>query len=637
MCRCPLDPLFPEVTSQGTLASAILTTWAPCFAAPIWPQILSSVCVGPHPPFTAHELTQLTSPSPHSIMASQTVANVDPPSEATSSPDSNVSTGQEEKADAPPTKKTVKFWSIFFAVCLMYLSTSLESTVVTTALPRISEEIHMGNKYVWVGNSFLLASAVAQPFVGQLADVFGRRWPLLITTALFTLGSGVSGGATDAAMMISGRTLQGLGAGGILLLADVVISDMLPLRERAMYLGLARVSGVIGLTTGPVIGGAIANTNWRWCFYLMLVTGGLALVYLVFFGHFKHEQRHWRVAVAQIDYVGAFLFMASVTALLLGLVMGGVVYPWSSANVIVPIVLGVIGWICFHVYETTTFCKNPMVPPRLFSNRTATAGFILAFDAAALVYYFFWFLPVYFQGVLGASPLTSGVNQLPSTVFLGFAGVIAAGVVTKTGKYKLGFFIGFAMSAIGAGLFTLLDAGSSTAAWVCFQIVAFIGMGINITTVLPVIQAALTDADIGAVTAMYAFMRSFGAIWGVTIPSTVFNSQVNNYLGRISDPSVREAFSNGNAYELASSGQIQRLPTDVKNEVLGVYTDALATVWQVAIALSLAGFVASFFVKQLDMSRENESKFGLQEDVARQPGETTKIAQEKDAQVSVQS
>lgn len=537
---------------------------------------------------------------------------------------------QEKPSETRPVhtsspKKSIRFWLIFFALCLLYLSTSLESTIVTTAFPKISSDIDTGSAYVWVGNSFLLASAVAQPFVGQLADIFGRRWPVLITTALFTLGSGISGGSSDAGMMISGRTLQGLGAGGILLLADTVISDLLPLQERAMYLGLARISGVIGLTVGPVIGGALAGSNWRWCFFLMLITGGLALVYLFFLGRFKHEKRPWRVAIAQIDYLGAILFMASTTALLLGLFMGGVVYPWSSARVITPIVLGTVGWACFHLMETTSYCKNPMVPPRLFANCTAAAGFFLAFDAALLVYYFLWFLPVYFQGVLGASPLTSGVYQLPSTVMLGVAGVIAAGIVTKTGKYKLGFFVGFGMSAIGAGLLTLLDEKSPAAAWICFQIVAFIGMGINITTILPAIQAALTDADVGAVTSMYAFSRSFGAVWGVTIPSVIFNTQVNRFLGRIGDSSVRKMLSNGGAYEFASQGQVQHLPTEIKVQVLGVYTDALKTVWQVAVGMSLVGFVMTLFVKQLDMSRQNETKFGLEEqksDKVEEAGET---------------
>lgn len=532
-------------------------------------------------------------------------------------------------ASTPTSKKSLKFWSVFFSLCLLSLATSIESTIVTTALPKIVADIDMGSQYVWVGNAFLLASAVVQPFIGQLADVFGRRWPLLLVTACFTLGSGIAGGATNAGMIIGGRTVQGLGSGGIYVLIDIVVSDLVPLQERAQYVGLVLVTGAVGATIGPVLGGAIADADWRWVFYLMLVTGGLALVYLFFFAHFKHEEKRWRVAIAEIDYFGAVLFMGSVTALLLGLVMGGVVYPWDSANVIVPIVIGAVGWAAFHIYESTRFCKNPMVPPHLFLNRTSAAGFFLAFDAALLLYYVVWFLPIYFQGVRGDTPLQSGVHQLPFNIILIPAAMIGGGMVTKLGKYLPFQYIAFAMMAIGAGLFTLLTAGSSTAAWACFQIVASIGMGMATTTILPAIQTSLTDADVASMTSMYAFLRSFGGIWGVTIPSVIFNGQVNRFLGRISDPAVRQQLADGNAYGFASTGTARTLPPDVRNEVLGVYTDALKTVWQVAIAFSLAGFLAVIAVKQLDMSRKNETKFGLQEEQPNHLSETEK--QEKEA------
>ncbi|KAI0886478.1 MFS general substrate transporter [Annulohypoxylon maeteangense] len=522
---------------------------------------------------------------------------------------------RDKEADTPPAaKKSWKFWSVFFSLCLLSLSTSIESTIVTTALPKIVDDIDMGSKYVWVGNAFLLASAVVQPFIGQLANVFGRRWPLLIVTACFTLGSGIAGGATNAGMMIGGRTVQGLGSGGIYVLIDIVVSDLVPLQERAQYVGLVLVTGAVGATIGPVLGGAIADANWRWVFYLMLVTGGLSLIYLFFFAHFKHEEKRWKQALAEVDYFGAVVFIGSVTSLLLGLVMGGVVFPWNSANVIVPIVIGAVGWAAFHVYEATSFCKNPMVPPHLFMNRTAAAGFVLAFDAALLLYYVVWFLPIYFQGVRGDTPLQSGVHQLPFNIVLIPAAMIGGGMVTKLGKYLPFQYIAFGMMAIGAGLFTLLKASSSTVAWAWFEIIASIGMGMATTTILPAIQASLTDADVASMTSMYAFLRSFGGIWGVTIPSVIFNSQVNNFLDRISDPNVRNQLADGNAYGYASTGATASLPEDVRNEVLGVYTDALKTVWQIAVAFSLAGFVVVFAVKQLDMSRQNDTKFGLEED-----------------------
>jgi MFS family permease/ubiquinone/menaquinone biosynthesis C-methylase UbiE len=523
----------------------------------------------------------------------------------------------QEKALSPaesPAPKSLKFWSVFLALCLLGLSTALEATIVTTALPTIIKSIDMGNKYVWVGNAFLLASAAIQPFVGQLADVFGRRWPLLLLTACFVLGSGIAGGAKGAGMLIGGRTVQGLGAGGILVLIDVVVSDLVPLQERAKFMGLVRITGALGSSIGPIVGGAIAKADWRWCFYLNLVTGGLALVYLALFLDLKHEPKPWKDALARIDFVGAAIFTCSVTSVLLGLVMGGVVFPWGSANIIVPLVLGFLGWAVFHWYESTKFCNHPMVPSRLFGKRTSSAGFFMAFDGALLLYWVIWFLPVYFQGVLGASPLGSGVDQLPLNMFLVPSGIVAGGSISKTGKYKPQHFVGFTLISVGVGLFTLLHTGSHKAAWVCFQIIAAIGLGIILVAVLPAIQSALSDKDVATTTATYAFVRSFGGIWGVTIPSIIFNGRVNKLIHRIEDAAVRQRLANGNAYGFASTGSVQSLGYPTREEVLGVYSDALKTVWQVGIAFALAGFLAIFAVKQYDMSRKNESKFGLDEE-----------------------
>jgi len=523
--------------------------------------------------------------------------------------------GAEEEAGSsrgPPV--TFKFWSILIALCLLGLSTSLEATIVATALPTIVRAVgDIGSRYTWVGNAFLLASAVPQPFIGQLADLFGRRWPLLILTALFVVGSGIAGGANGAGMLIAGRTVQGLGAGGVFVLVDVVVCDLVPLQQRAKYLGLVRVFGAIGFPLGPIVGGSIAAANWRWCFYLTLVTSGLSFFCLVFFLDLKHDQTTWKAALGRIDYFGMVLFTGSVTSLLLGLLMGGSTHPWGSANVIVPIVVGVVGWIAFHVFESTHLCKEAMVPSRLFLTRTSAAGFFMAFDGALLIYWVIWFLPIYFQGILGATPLTSGVYQLPFNLLLVPSGIMAGAVMAKTAKYKPQHFVGFGLVSLGIGLFTTLGKSSPKVAWAWFQIITALGLGVIMTAVLPSIQAALREEDVARITAVYTFLRSFGGIWGITIPSVIFNSQIDNFQGKISDEDVRQQLSNGQAYGFASMNNIQKLPDGVRDEVLAVYIDALKTVWQIGIAFSLAGFLAAFAVKQYDMSRENNTKFAINE------------------------
>ncbi|KAI0189849.1 major facilitator superfamily domain-containing protein [Astrocystis sublimbata] len=261
----------------------------------------------------------------------------------------------------------------------------------------------------------------------------------------------------------------------------------------------------------------------------------------------KHQAKPWKEALASIDYLGLIVFLGSVTALLLGLVFGDVVFPWSSANTIVPIVVGGVGWIVFHIWESTRFCQNPMVPNHLFTSRTSAAGFFLAFDSGMLLYWIIWFLPVYFQGVRGDHPLVSGVHQLPFNLFLVPAGIAAGVTISKTGKYRPHHFAGFALISIGVGLFTLLGPQTNTAAWVFFQIFAAVGLGVNMTAVLPAIQSALEERDTAMVTSMYAFSRNFGGIFGVTIPAVIFNVQVDRHISRISSPGAREKLADGNA------------------------------------------------------------------------------------------
>lgn len=160
---------------------------------------------------------------------------------------------------------SLRFWGIFSALCLLAFISALDVAIITTALPKITTDIgSVEQEYVWIAGSFVLASCVIQPLVGQLADIFGRRVPLIVATGLFTLGSGLAGGSNGVRMMIVGRTVQGVGAGGVYVLLDIVCCDLVSLRERGKYVGLMNAWSGVAAGIGPVIGGVLANRNWRW-------------------------------------------------------------------------------------------------------------------------------------------------------------------------------------------------------------------------------------------------------------------------------------------------------------------------------------------------------------------------------------
>lgn len=249
-------------------------------------------------------------------------------------------------ADAVPTRSP-RFWAIFAALCLLAFVSALDVSVISTALPTITSQISGASDYIWIANSFVVASCVVQPLFDQLADLLGRRLPLIVSVALFILGSGIAGGADSPGMLIGGRTVQGVGAGGIYVLLDIVCADLVPLRERGKYLGLMFSWAGLASALGPVVGGALAEANWRWIFYLNIPVCGVALVFILLIMRMQKRDASAEddsdARYLGIDYIGTPLFIASMISLLLGLIRGGTDQPWSSWRIIVPLALGALG------------------------------------------------------------------------------------------------------------------------------------------------------------------------------------------------------------------------------------------------------------------------------------------------------
>lgn len=174
-------------------------------------------------------------------------------------------------------KHSWRVWCIFIVLCLLSFLGAIDSTVTTTALPTISREIGGSDNYVWIANSYLFTSTVPQPLYAQVANIFGRRNPMLVAIALFVLGSGLAGGATSSGMLIAARTVQGLGTGGLYVLSDIIICDIIPPRYRGPYLSAVLSTAAIGTTVGPIIGGAFAQVNWRWVFVRSVALSGLPM------------------------------------------------------------------------------------------------------------------------------------------------------------------------------------------------------------------------------------------------------------------------------------------------------------------------------------------------------------------------
>lgn len=538
-----------------------------------------------------------------------------------------------EDGDSPSkaqASRGVRFWGIFACLCILAFLSALDVAIITTALPTVIAEIGGATEYIWIANSFVVASCVLQPLFGQLADILGRRIPLLGSVALFTLGSGISGGATTAGMLIAGRTAQGAGAGGINVLIDIVCCDLVPMRERGKYLGLMFSWSGIAAALGPPVGGALAQSNWRWIFYLNIPICAVVMLGLVVFMHAKkgklspsrqtensHASKPTIVSsLSRLDYLGNLIFIPSMISLLWGVVMGGNQIPWSSYRVIVPIVLGLLGWIAFH-FQQTFLAKCPSVPTRLFTNRTSVSAFLLTFTSSMILQAVTYFFPIYFQAVKSTTILQSGTYFLPFAIPSLVFAVAGGTLLSKFGAYRPLHALAFAIMAIAMGLFTLLDEGSIRAVWVIFQLIASAGVGLIMPVLLPAIMAALPEGDVAVSSAAYSFVRSFGFVWGVTISGIIFNAVFNNNLNMISDPALYSQLQNGAAYSFAS--QMHGLRTDgtfstlVLNQIAQTFVKSLHAVWYFCLGVALVSLFLVGAERGLELRSELDTEYGIED------------------------
>jgi hypothetical protein len=307
----------------------------------------------------------------------------------------------------------------------------------------------------------------------------------------------------------------------------------------------------------------------------------------------------------------------------------------------VPLLLGVAGMAAFLYLQSTNYILEPTMPLRMFANRSSLAGFAMAFLQNMMQNWISYYLPLYFQSCKEASPVMSGVYILPTAIAAMPFSILSGITLSKVGRYRPLQFLGTVCLIVGFGLYSMLDATSSTGFWLGIQFVGAAGIGLLVPTILPAIQAPLEDDDTAVTTATTGFLRSFGGVWGIAIPSAVFNSRVNQLLYRIDDASLQQELVNGGAYAMASRTFMQSLDAVplIKQQVMGVYVDAQRTSWQVGIGFCGLLLLAVCLIREIPMREHLDTEFGLA--AAKEPAlldgakganatvETTKVDLEK--------
>jgi EmrB/QacA subfamily drug resistance transporter len=411
-------------------------------------------------------------------------------------------------------------WALTTIVAGLLLAltlSSLDATIVGTALPTIVSDLHGFAQYSWVVTAYLLTSTTVVPIVGKLSDQFGRKGFILAGIALFLVGSALAGASQTMIQLILFRGLQGLGAGFMLTLAFTLVADLFPPAERARWQGVFVGVLSLALIVGPFIGGAITDhATWRWVFYVNLPIGALALLVLTVWlpsaiSVRSTAYRGW-AAVRRIDVAGALTAAAATVCLLLALTWGGITYPWGSAQVVGLLIAAGALYLAFLIIER--FVREPLLPLDLFHNQVFAASGLLALGGGMVIYAMIFYLPLFIQGVLGQTATNSGASLAPLFLSVTVSAILGGQVITKAGRYQFLAVIGALILLVGIYLLTRLEV--TTALWTVTLNMIVVGLGVGLLQPIYTVagQNAIPVERLGAGTGTMNYLRAMGSLLG---------------------------------------------------------------------------------------------------------------------------
>ncbi|OZJ02471.1 hypothetical protein BZG36_05133, partial [Bifiguratus adelaidae] len=507
-------------------------------------------------------------------------------------------TWQDQSVVLPP----VKLAMVYLGLALAVFVSATDLTIVSTALPNIASTFNASSQIGWVPTSYMLTSTVCAPLYGKFSDIFGRRTLYLFALSTFLGGSIISGASQDIIMLIVFRAIQGIGGGGISAMNSIIVSDIVSLRDRGKYQGAIGAMADLVNDHFPKLGGVFTDhVSWRWCFYINLPVGAITIVVSVLFLKLRPVTGDTRAKFKRIDGFGTFLLVGSVVCILLAVQMGGNQFAWNSSAIVSCFVVGGVVLIGFIIWEAR-YANEPVVPMRLFRLRTPLATFLAMFFLGFPFYTWLYYLPIYFQVVRGDSATSSGLELLPFLLGLIITSIVSGILVSKTGRYRIFFWLGGACVTAGSVLIHMLDAISTRGDQIGFLLLVGIGIGASSQTLIIAAQSSVPYRDIATTTAMNNFFRTIGGVFGIAIASALFNNSLsNNLAATLSANHIDVTLTSAES----SFDYIQQISDPVaKQAIIQTYVDALRAVNTMLIPCSALFFIATWFVQHHELCKK---------------------------------
>jgi EmrB/QacA subfamily drug resistance transporter len=508
---------------------------------------------------------------------------------------------------------------IFAALMLAILLAALDQTIVSTALPTIVGDLGGLSHISWVVTAYMLATTASTPLWGKLGDQFGRKTLFQASIVIFLVGSALCGQAHSMIELISFRALQGLGGGGLIVLAQAIIGDVVPARDRGRYQGAFGAVYGVASVAGPLLGGFfVDNLSWRWVFYINLPIGVIALIVIaIALPASVNREKH------RIDYLGSLLLAGAATCVVLLTSWGGTEYAWGSPVIVGLGVLAVVlavGW-----WLSARLAAEPVLPLRLFRNRVFSVCAGIAFAAGFAMFGALAFLPLFLQVVRGVSATISGVYLLPMVIGLLLASIGSGQLISRRGRYKIFPVIGTALLVVALLLLSRLSTTTSSLQLNAYFFILGLSLGFILQVLVIAVQNSADYADLGAATSGNTFFRTIGGAFGVAICGSIFSNRLRTELAAAL-AGVRLPPGFNPAAAQSNPTLLRTLPATIRPAVLAAYAHSVDRIFLYAAPVAAVAFVLSWFLQEVPL-RKTAGASDLGEGFGAAPAERSSIAE----------